>query len=59
MTMTVTMPRVLRESRAGRSLAKVLIGQDRAKNAEFWRQVICLRILISVPRETISYAPIL
>ena len=34
--MTMAMPRVLCESRSGLSLAKVLIGQDRAKNAKFW-----------------------
>ena len=41
--MTMTMPRVLRESRAGCCLAKVLMGQDRATNARFWRQVAVSR----------------
>ena len=36
--MTMTMPRVLCENRSGRSVAKVLMGQDRATNAKFWRQ---------------------
>ena len=34
--MAMATPRVLREILSGLSVAKVLIGQDRAKNAKFW-----------------------
>ena len=37
--MTMTMPRVLPESRSGRGLARVSMGQNMAKGAEFWRQI--------------------
>ena len=38
--MTTAKPRVLRENPSGLSVAKVLIGQDRAKNAKFWGRFV-------------------